>query len=145
MGDFTTKGHRMNDGLRQRVIDALASREGATMKDIAARLGITRHTLRDYMTREVLNAVDDLREAMKQPGIEMVDRAMLVQACKGNVAAARLVYLRMAQKGQGPRLPTLDEMEAELRALRARELRNKETTDGETSGDAAAVVDGENR
>lgn len=61
----------------------------------------------------------------------MLDRAMFLKACEGNVAAARLVYARLLAEAQDSTLPddglTLEAMEEILLALKI------EKKGGETS------------
>lgn len=141
---LTKQGYTMNVALKAKVVQALAERQGEALMLVARRVGVSRRTLGDYMTKDILAAAAALREEMRAPSVELVDRAMLAQACKGNVAAARLVYMRMAQRGEVGKLLTLDEMEAELETLKARELTlGKGLDDGEDISDDAAVVVGQ--
>ena len=135
----TAQGYGMNLKLRARIVMVMAENAGLPLKDVAAQLGIHKRTLHDYLTREVRAEI----EAKRRDGgatLDDVDKAMMAQACAGNVAAARLVYMRMAQRGEAGALPSLEEMEVELQRLKTLERTGKETTNGENTDAAAAMA-----
>jgi hypothetical protein len=131
---MTRQGYKMNLRLRQKIIVAMAARNGRTLAAIGKAVGVNRRTVSDYLTDETYDEIARC-EVPEQGGLEDVDKAMLSLACKGNVAAARLVYMRMAQKGVVGPMPTLDEMERELRQLK----RMEGERDGADSDDGHAV------
>lgn len=136
MGTMKTRqGHAMNRALRFRIVEMMAKHPHMTRVEMAGKLGINRRTLSDYLTDEVVEAVGKAREVVLQPSLEDVDRAMLEQACRGNVAAARLVYMRTAQKGHAGPMPTLEDLETELNKLKQLE----EDGHGEGADDVAAL------
>lgn len=114
---MTRQGCKMNMLLREKIVIAMVEQNGLPQHEIAARLGIHRRTLQDYLTPEVRRDIS-LRIVRGGPNLDDVDKAMMAQACNGNVAAARLVYMRMAQKGMVGPMPSLDELEAELLKLK---------------------------
>lgn len=115
----TKQGYVMNKRLRARIITVMSGPEGIiSHREVAANLGISMRTLRDYLTPEVCDEIAIVKKGVVGQRIEDVDRAMMAQAVSGNVAAARLVYMRIAQRGQIGPLPTLEEMEEELRRLK---------------------------
>jgi predicted transcriptional regulator len=133
MDTFKTKqGYMMDVELRARLVKLVRQRPSLSVVAMAKYLGVNRRTISDYLTDEVRAEIIGPYLA---PSMEEVDRAMMEQACQGNVAAARLVYMRMAQKGQAGPLPTLDELETELRNLKQLE----EKRDGARADDADAV------
>lgn len=112
----------------------LAENPAMKAAEVALELRVSQQRAKAYMTREVRAEAEALGKALDAIGqeaaadatLEDVDRAMMKQARLGNVQAARLVYMRMAQKGDALALPTLEELEAELLALKQREHdRNK--------------------
>lgn len=123
---MTRQGYKMNFQLRQKIVEAMAARKGETLEQIARGLGIHRRTLSDYLTDETYTDIAR-HDGPHEPSVDDVDRAMLRLASKGNVAAARLVYMRMAQKGVTGPMPTLDELEQELRKLKQMEDRHDDT------------------
>jgi hypothetical protein len=130
----------MNRNLRFKIIQLVAKHPELTVVQTAVKLGIGRRTLSDYMTDDVCEAIERLRAEQDNPSLDNVDKAMMAQACAGNVAAARLVYMRLAQRGEMGALPSLEDMEAELERLKMMERAYiKERGDGETAGDVAAV------
>jgi hypothetical protein len=136
----TKQGFRMNRNLRFKIIQLVVKHPELSIVETAARLGIGRRTLSDYLTEEVNEEIARLRAEQENPSLENVDKAMMAQACAGNVAAARLVYMRLAQRGEMGQLPSLEDMEADLERLKMMERTHiKERGDGETAGDAAAV------
>ncbi|RYG61708.1 MAG: hypothetical protein EON60_02465 [Alphaproteobacteria bacterium] len=140
----TKQGYVMNLKLRERIL-ALMVQDGGrlTLTAAAAELGVGRRTLVDYMTKEMRAEIAARKARGDGVSLEDVDRAMMRQACGGNVAAARLVYMRMAQKGEVGPLPSLDDMEAELMKLKQLEATTNGKRDDETAGDAAAMGDGQ--
>lgn len=125
----TVQGFAMNRRLRGLIVEAYAETPDATLAMIAERIGAGKRTVGDYLTDEVRRDIEARRKVLEQGSLDDVDRAMMRQACKGNVAAARLVYMRMTQKGEIGPLPSLDEMEAEL--VRLRGLENMNVTKGD--------------
>lgn len=140
----THAGYVMNLKLRERLI-VLMVEDGdrLTLKAVGEALGVSRRTVQDYLTRDVRAEIEARKAKGDGVSLEDVDKAMLRQACSGNVAAARLVYMRMAQKGEVGPLPSLEDMEDELLKLKQLEARNDGKRDGKSAGDAAAVADGE--
>lgn len=140
MEGFKTKqGYVMNLSLKARIVAEMAENRGVTLREIARQLGINQRTLQDYLTPSVRSEIRDWRAKESDSAIEDVDKAMLKQAKAGNVAAARLVYMRMAQKGEVKPLPSLEEMETELNRLKTLEhLKKKDAGDGATETQAEA-------
>ena len=128
----------MNLKLRARIVMVMSENAGLPLKDVAAQLGIHKRTLQDYLTRDVRAEI----EAKRRTGavtLDDVDKAMMAQACAGNVAAARLVYMRMAQRADTGPMPSLEDMEAELLRLKTLEQQLKDTGNGQSADDVAAV------
>ena len=141
MEGFRTKsGYVMNRTLRARIVIIMAESRGLTLKSVADQLGIARRTLGDYLTKDVRAEIEARRAADTSISVDDVDKAMMAQACAGNVAAARLVYMRMAQKGHVGPLPSLDDMEVELNRLKG-----METKKGEHDGPAGITSGIKNR
>lgn len=110
-------------------------------EDVALELKVSRQRAQAYMTREVRAEAEALSRTVNESTLDDIDRAMMKQARLGNVQAARLVYMRMAQKGDAQAAPTLEELEAELASLKKMEHAKWETKDGADMDDAAAMVD----
>jgi hypothetical protein len=138
----------MSARLKTKVIGLLVESPDMTPVDVALELGISRQRAQAYMGREVRAEAEALAKGLaccaaepdREARLDEVDRAMMKQARLGNVQAARLVYMRMAQKGEAQTLPTLDELEAELVSLKKME-RAKETGDDTGLDDTGAVAD----
>lgn len=124
---LTKSGFRMREWVRKRVVEVLADGrfEGVRQEDLAKRLGMGARTFRDYLTPEVWAEVEARRVRAESPTLADVDRAMLVKASEGNVAAARLVYARLAGMEPQEALPSLEELEEAVRKLRQEALDGK--------------------
>lgn len=110
--------------LRERVVAVVSDPSSDLMDDaaMALRLGIDEEMLRALLTEEVV-AEAMARRAGEVEAAELieVDRAMLARAREGHVGAARLLYARVAGRGEARAeepLPTLEELEAELKRMR---------------------------
>ncbi len=140
----TKQGYVMNPKLRERVVVLMvAESERLTLQAAAAALGVSRRTLTDYLTKDVRDEIAARKARGDGVSLDDVDRAMMRQACGGNVAAARLVYMRMAQKGEVGPLPTLEDMEAELMKLKQIEAKTNGERNDEAGDDAVAMGDGQ--
>lgn len=136
--------------LKTKVVALLVDNPDLTAADVALELRISRQRAQAYMGREVRAEAEALAKNLElaarqgadmEARLEDVDRAMMKQARLGNVQAARLVYMRMAQKGEGGSVPTLEELEAELACLKNMERAKGETKDDTGLDDAVAVAD----
>lgn len=140
----TKEGYVMKPQLRERIVALMvAESERLTLHAAAVALGISRRTLVDYMTKDVRAEIAARKAKGDGVTLDDVDKAMLRQACSGNVAAARLVYMRLAQKGEVGRLPSLDDMEAELMKLKQLEAKTNGKRNDETADDVAAMDNGQ--
>lgn len=135
----------VNARLRTRVLALLAENPAMKAEDMALELKVSRQRVQAYMTRELRAEAEALNravaEASLEASLEEVDRAMLKQARLGNVQAARLVYMRMAQKGEAQPLPSLEELEAELASLKKMEHAKRENKDDAGMDADSAVAD----
>lgn len=142
----THAGYVMNLKLRERLVVLMVTEgDRLTLKAVAEALGVSRRTVQDYLTKEVRGDIAERQARGDGATLEDVDKAMMRQACGGNVAAARLVYMRMAQKGEVGPLPSLEDMENELLKLKQLEERTHGKRTDEGIGNAAAVADGQGR
>lgn len=116
----TKQGYMMNRRLRARIVELMA-KGPVTIREVAEVVGVHSRTVRDYLT-EALRAEIALASAekLREPTVEDVDRAMMEQASTGNVAAARLIYGRLATKGEIEPVMSLEDIETEVKALRGR-------------------------
>ncbi len=126
--------------LKTKVVALLAENPEMKAADVALELRVSRPRAQAYMTKEVRAEAKALSKVGDETRLEDIDRAMMKQARLGNVQAARLVYMRMAQKGEALAVPTLEELEAELASLKKLE-RVRETQNDTSLDDAAAVAD----
>jgi hypothetical protein len=89
---------------RERIFELLCDPETATIswKELAKRVGLTPDGLQRYFSDKPFLAELEQRkaEARGGGGLAAVDRAMMKEAARGNVAAARLVYARMGHLGE---------------------------------------------
>ena len=140
---LTQQGYVMNKTVREKIIDFMARHPGVTVGFVATELGLRRRWVQDYLTKEVRAEIAARRAIEAEVTLADVDKAMMEQARAGNVAAARLVYMRMAQWGESGPLPSLEDMEAELTALKILERNKgiKESDNGAGFDDGIAVVD----
>jgi hypothetical protein len=114
----------MNMALRARIVTVWSEpgNEAMPLANVAKAVGVSVSTLRDYITPQVRADIDARRSgALTEDVVRDVDRAMVAKACAGNIMAARLVYARLAgQGGTQEALPSLEELEAELKQLKER-------------------------
>jgi len=127
--------------LRTKVVALLAENPAMKAEDVALELKVSRQRAQAYMTKEVRAEAVALSRTVDESTLDDIDRAMMKQARLGNVQAARLVYMRMAQKGEVQALPTLDELEAELASLKKMEHAKRETKNDSGMDDGVAVAD----
>lgn len=122
---LTKSGRVMKAMIAERIVEVLANplNDGKSQLALAKLARVSGRTLREYTTPELRADVAALRQRWLTPhALIDVDRAMLAKAREGNVAAARLIYLRLASVDKGSdELPTLEELEAELLELKGRE------------------------
>lgn len=103
--------------------------DGATQQAIADAVGISRRTLREYLTQELWREIKSKRLEVVtrtlEEHLEDVDKAVLEKAKQGDLTAARLVYARWDKlraadvKLVRQDIPaSLEEINAELRQLK---------------------------
>ncbi len=131
----------VNARLRARVLALLVENSDMKAEDVALELRISRQRAQAYMTKDVKMEAEVLAKAGDETSVDDIDRAMMKQARLGNVQAARLVYMRMAQKGEVQALPTLEELEAELASLKKMERAKGETKDDTGVDGTTAMAD----
>lgn len=124
-GGLTRYGKRMNPVIRQRIIDVLSdpASDRLSLKELAAKAGVSRRTFSAYRVDELLDEVAKRRTQISGEDLLAVERALLTKAKDGDVSAAKLLYARVAQR-EGKHIPdddmTLEEIEAELQRLKAK-------------------------
>lgn len=106
-------------GLAGRVMALMGSQEGRflSVKMVAERLGVDRTSVYRVMTPERWADVEARKAALGGEGLAGVDAAMMAKAQNGDVAAARLVYMRVGQM-PAEEIPSLEEMEEMVKVLR---------------------------
>lgn len=122
-GAWTTKrGRRMAPAVRSAVVSVLANPawDGLAQTALARRAGMSVRTLRDYMTPAVVAEAAQMRgQRLGHEDLLAVDKAMLEKARAGNVAAAKLIYARVAGMAvEDEEVPTLEEIERALAELK---------------------------
>lgn len=117
----TKSGKPMRDAIRRRVLDVLGNiaHDRLTQEAKAKIVGVSSRTLRDYLTPEMEAEIKRVRHGcVTEQDLLSVDRAMLERAREGSVAAARLLYMRVAKAPELHELPSLEEIERELQELK---------------------------
>lgn len=125
MGQRTVKPKGVR--LRERVVAALADPASDVLSDaaLASKLGLAEDALVAMVTDELLaEAMARRVAAVEDVDLAEVDRAMLQRAREGHVGAARLLYARVAARGEQDdgAMPSLDELEEMVRELKQREV-----------------------
>ncbi|MBI1308727.1 MAG: hypothetical protein GC129_02565 [Proteobacteria bacterium] len=120
---LTKSGYQMNPKTLERILSVAGdvTNTGLSHRALAARARVGVRTLRDYLTEEVKDQIEARLKGRPVEADELlaVDRAMLAKARAGSVAAARLLYMRLgAVKPEEASVPSLEELEAEVKALR---------------------------
>ena len=138
MKELTRRGYAMNAAVRARVVAVLQEPQhvGLRQPELAKLCGVSERTLRDYLTDELREEVAlrraggfvepvGQRNPLDEAALACVDRAMWQRAVLGNVAAAKLLYVRALQQQQTQGglepLPTLAELEAALQTMKEAE------------------------
>lgn len=109
--------------LRQRLIATLSdpAQVGLSYVKLAKKLGVGMWVLKQTLTAEVRAEVEArLAGEMTPMQVKDMDRAMLAEARRGNVVAAKILYARAAGMVEAVEPPSLEELErmvAEMRAV----------------------------
>jgi hypothetical protein len=128
-GEMAKAGKGIGKRLWERVVRIVADPASDVLSDavLAGKLGIEEDVLKDMLTDEVVaEAMARRVRDIESSELAEVDRAMLARAREGHVGAARLLYARVASKAESEGddgLPSLEELEAELKAARGKTLR----------------------
>lgn len=124
----TTKtGGKMKLGVREKILDVMADKEndGKTQKQLAALVGITDKTLRNYLTSELWQEIKRRRLYVMFSNLDAVDEVMFTKALRGDIQAAKMIYARWAEKqaqkklSKNPPLPeTMSALDKEIEEIR---------------------------
>ena len=108
---LTKAGAKMNENIRQRVVEVMTKPEndGLSQIELAQKADVTARTLRNYLTPELWEEVRKLRLTVVKDALAVVDQAMYAKAIKGDTTAARLLYTRWEEMKN-----SAEELETEL-------------------------------
>ena len=129
---ITRTGARMKPYIRDRIITMMTNPacEGMSQRQIAAEVGVSPRTVRNYLTQEVWQEIKTRRLRLVHDALTVVDDVLLKKALDGDIQAAKVLYSRWdklkrqeddALALEGLSVEELDaeiqRMEAEIRTL----------------------------
>jgi|GEM_PF-2403548 len=93
----TATGKKMKSITLDRILTVMARPDTSewTMQALAQEIGISRNTLRIYLTPEVWSEINKQRlRQLVDSDILALDKALYTRALEGDLAAAKLIYTR---------------------------------------------------